>query len=173
MIRIEIKEVRTIWDQDNERFVDITPGTLELEHNLLAISKWEAKWAQAFLGPKQKTKEMELDYVRCMDRNPSLHHPLAYRALTNRELNVIFDYIQSPHSATGFHKKINDGSHSSRDVVTSELIYYWITQYGIDWRVEEWHLNRLLRLIKVFEVKQPKPPKMPSISGNHYRGRRR
>lgn len=173
MITIYARDSRTIWDQENETFVDGISGTLTLEHNLLSISKWEAKWRQAFLGPKPKTPEMELDYIRCMDQDPSSHHPLLYRALTPIEIQAIKEYIESPHSATGFHKRLHEeNQRRGKDIVTSELIYYWITSFGVDWRVETWHLNRLLRLIKIFEAKQPKTPKAPNFNAHHYKGRR-
>lgn len=173
LIRIRIDDSRSLWDAKKQKFIDVEPGELKLEHNLLAISKWEAKWKKAWLGPKEKTEEELIDYIRCMEIEPLNTSSNLHLVLNKSEMNAIFDYISSPATATGFRKKPQQKNPPSnnKDVITSELIYYWITQFGIDWRVETWHLNRLLTLIKIFQSRQPKQPKIPKVSS--YRPRRR
>ena len=73
-------------------------------------------------------------------------------------IDEIADYIADPMTATWFSGE-ND-SHSSSEVVTSELIYYWMTATGVPFSCEKWHINRLLTLIKICSIKNGKPRKM-------------
>ena len=48
----------------------------------------------------------------------------------------------------------------SSERISSELIYFWMSQYQIDKECERWHLSRLFTLIKIHFVKTQKPQKM-------------
>ena len=48
-----------------------------------------------------------------------------------------------------------------RQVITSELVYYYMTAYQIPFDpCQKWHFNRLMTLIRVCDAKQQKPAKM-------------
>lgn len=156
MLTITIPETE-IWDSVNEEFIKIKGQTLELEHSLLSLSKWESKWQIPFLGRDQKTTEQTLDYVRCMTINKNVD-PKVYTAITNTQLQEINKYISSPMSATTISRKENGPR--SREIITSELIYYWMISLEIPFECQKWHLNRLLMLIEVCNIKNSPPKKM-------------
>ena len=62
MLRITIPASEDVeyWDESVERFIT-KPGmkeqTLQLEHSLVSLSKWESKWNKAFLSKSNKTEE--------------------------------------------------------------------------------------------------------------------
>lgn len=145
------------WDSENECFVMYKEQKLILEHSLVSLSKWEAKWNKAFLGKQNKTLEETLDYVRCMTVNSNVD-PSAYFRLTEQDIKKINEYIDAPMTAT----RIRDTPQpmGARDTVTSELIYYWMIACGIPFECQKWHLNRLMMLIRVCNVKNTPPKKM-------------
>ena len=146
-----------LWDEKNEGFINTSGATIQLEHSLVSISKWEAKWHKAFLGKKEKTEEEVLDYVRCMTLTPDVD-PNVYIGLTEQNIQQINVYIDAPMTATKFPPDNKKGN--SRETVTSELIYYWLISMNIPFECQYWHLNRLLALIKVCSLKNQSPKKM-------------
>lgn len=155
MLTIEIPAVE-FYDEQKEEFIEVKAQTLTLEHSLLSVAKWESKWKISFFDKKPKTPEQERDYIRCMTIT---QHPndLVYSALTNKHLEQIRNYISDPMTATTFPK--NNGR-PNREVVTAEVIYYWMTSLNIPFSCEKWHLNRLMTLIKLCSVKSQPPKKM-------------
>ena len=146
-----------MYDESTEEFVYAKEQTLQLEHSLVSLSKWESKWRKPFLSKQDKTMEETIDYVRCMTVN-QVSDPTVYSRLTLDNLNSINEYIGSPMTATTFSNTPKGGS--SGEQVTSELIYYWMIALNIPFECQKWHLNRLLTLIRVCEVKNQPPKKM-------------
>ncbi len=145
------------WDPINECFIDTKAQTLQLEHSLVSISKWEMKWHKPFLGRDEKTQEETLDYVRCMTLTQNVD-PSVYRNLNNQHMTEIGQYIENPMTATWFRESKN--RKSSREIVTSEVIYYWMIALNIPFECQKWHLNRLLTLIRVCNEKNAPQKKM-------------
>lgn len=155
MLRITIPATEQ-WDERKQEFVNTKECTLQLEHSLVSLSKWESKWNKAFLTDKAKTAEELLDYIKCMTLTQNVD-PDVYNCLTNDNIRQINDYIEAPMTATHFSEDKN--VKRSREVVTSELIYYWMIALNIPMKCEKWHLNRLLTLIKVCNIKNQPPKK--------------
>lgn len=140
------------WDSGKQEFIYTKGQTLQLEHSLISISKWESKWEKAFLSntTDAKTEEETLDYVRCMTITQNVN-PIIYSCLSMDNLETINKYIESPMTATYIYEPSN--GRGSREQITSELIYYWMIALNIPFECQRWHLNRLLTLIKVCNLK--------------------
>lgn len=146
-----------IFNDDTQEFISIDSQDLLLEHSLISISKWESKWRKSFLNSDDKTTEEVLDYIRCMTINKNI--PLdVYYSMSEENLKKIRDYINSPMTATTFSTR--DASSNTESIVTSELIYYWMTAYSIPFECEKWNLNRLLTLIRICSIKNQPAKKM-------------
>lgn len=156
MLQINVPSVEQ-WDELRQQFVYTKAQTLLLEHSLVSISKWEAKWGKVFLSNKEKTYEETIDYIKCMTITQNVD-PNVYLCITDEQFKEINDYIEAPMTATYFSEKEHKGQ--SREQVTSELIYYWMIAFNIPFECQKWHLNRLLTLIKVCNIKNQPPKKM-------------
>lgn len=145
-----------LWNGSKQEFIRTKETTLRLEHSLVSLSKWESKWCKAFFSTEEKTMEETIDYVRCMTITQNVD-PNIYYSLTQGNLNQIYEYIKAPMTATSFS---NDDKRPSREIVTSEIIYYWMITLNIPPEYQKWHLNRLLALIKVCNIKNRPAKKM-------------
>ena len=155
MLQITIPAVE-LWDERKQEFIITKEQTLQLEHSLVSISKWESKWCKPFLSKQEKTFEETLDYIKCMTLTQNVD-PEVYNYLTNENIKEINEYIGAPMTATYFSDEKT--SKTSREQVTAELIYYWMIALNIPFECQKWHLNRLLTLIKVCSIKNQPPKK--------------
>lgn len=159
MLKIEIDETE-LFDPKTLEFHYLHKQEIKLEHSLISVSKWESKWNVPFLSDKDKTNEQTLDYIKCMTLTPNVDPLVYFYIKSNSEiLKKIKDYIRSPMTATTITNK--RPNNQSREIITSELIYYWMIAYGIPFECEKWHLKRLLTLITICSIKNDtKAPKM-------------
>ncbi|MDR2395791.1 MAG: hypothetical protein LBD57_04260 [Endomicrobium sp.] len=145
------------FNEELQEFFTAGPWALQLEHSLLSISKWESKWHKAFLSKEEKTIEETLDYIRCMCINANTIPETAFKFLTVVNHKEIAAYIEDSMTAT----TINDrGGPPSRQIITSEVIYYWMVSLQIPFECQKWHLNRLLTLIRVCNANNTPQKKM-------------
>ena len=155
MLQITIPAVDG-WDERREEFVYMKEQTLQLEHSLVSLSKWESKWCKAFFSPKPKTDEETLDYIKCMTLTQNVN-PEVYNYLTEDNIEKVRAYIDAPMTATVFMEE--KGGKSGQEAVTAELVYYWMIALNIPFECQKWHLNRLMTLIKVCNIKNTPPKK--------------
>lgn len=155
MLRITIPATE-LWDEEKQEFIKIKEQTLQLEHSLVSLSKWESKWKKAFLTKADKTYEETLDYVKCMTVTQNVN-PEVYKYLTYENIDEVNKYISDSMTATYFSEEQNRKGGS--ETVTSELIYYWMIALNIPPEYQKWHLNRLLTLIRVCNIKNSPPKK--------------
>ena len=156
------------FDESTNTFlpsVDIKETKIQLEHSLISLKKWEQKWHKPFFGTSEKLPEEMMDYIRCMTVSSNVN-PAVYRYLTNDMVQEIVKYIEDPMTATWFNDDKTKGAQkSSREVITAEIIYYWMIALQIPMECQKWHLNTLLTLIKVVSIKNSKQEKMdPKIA---------
>lgn len=145
MLRLLIPD-REFWDPNKEKFIHVTGAELELEHSLAAVSKWESKWHIPFHDKKEKTYEQNVDYIRCMTITKDVD-PNVYLYMTEQNIKEIVDYIGDSATATWFSDR--NGRTGKREIVTAEIIYYWMTAYNIPESYQYWHLNKLMTLLRV------------------------
>ncbi len=139
------------FDDEKQRFLTVNDTKLELEHSLVSLSKWEAKWEKPFLGTEQKTTEQVLDYINFMLLTPNVP-PEIFLNFTQDHFKQINDYIDKKMSATWFADTPNVGP-KRKEIITAEIIYYWMDSMAIPLEWENRHLGQLFTLIKVHNEK--------------------
>lgn len=144
------------FDERTSEFYTIKEQILTLEHSLVSLSKWESKWCKPFFGREEKTTDETIDYIRCMTLTQNVK-PETYKGLTNENIEKINEYIKAPMTATWFSN--NNRKNGLGQMITSELIYYWMISLNIPFECQKWHLNRLLTLIRVCNEENSKGDK--------------
>lgn len=146
-----------MFDPSTQRFITTKEQKLSFEHSLLSIVKWESKWHKPYLSRDPKTEEENLDYIRCMCLTPNVD-PNVFYAMDEKSVQAIADYIANPMTATTIKR---DDKRPSREIITNELIYFWMTQFNIPFDpCQKWHFNRLMMLIQVAAIKNQPSKKM-------------
>lgn len=150
-----IIQPRELFDEENGRFINVKETHLVLEHSLISISKWEAKYKKPFLVEKSMgTPEEVLFYIKCMTVTPQNVDDIVYNCLTEDNIKDIVAYINDPMTATWFGEdKKPPGKSRKKEILTSEVIYWQMIALQIPQAYEKWHLNRLLTLIRVCAAK--------------------
>ena len=137
---------RELFDEATLSFISAKDTTLQLEHSLISLSKWESKWHKPFLSNEPKTEEEMRDYIRCMTITQNVDDDVYY-CLSEENLLSVKKYMEDPMTATWFNDKNN--KRGRKRVITAELIYCWMFAMNIPLECEKWHLNRLFTLLRV------------------------
>lgn len=149
MLFISIPEIE-LFDESINKFVTTPSDSLLLEHSLASLSKWESIHEKPFLDGVKKTTEETESYIHCMNLSP-VSDMQAYSRISNEDHGRIAQYIQSKQTATWF--KPAGAVRPSTEIITSEIIYYWMIAHNIPLETQFWHLEKLLTLIKVCNEK--------------------
>lgn len=155
MLQLNINS-QEFFNEKTSEFMEIKQQSIKLEHSLVSISKWESKYHKPFLSKENKTLEELQYYVKCMTLTPNVDDNL-YLALSKENWNEINNYMDDSMTATWF--KGND-NYGNREVITSELIYYWMIACEIPFECQKWHINRLFTLIRICNIKNAPSKKM-------------
>lgn len=161
MLVLEIATEPEGWNAEKNEFVEPKSEKISLEHSLISLSKWESKWHKPFLSEKNMSDEEFTDYVKCMTVSKHVD-PDIYDYFTVPNYKAVMDYIGDPMTATTISDKGKRAG--KKEIITSELIYYWMVELGIPFECEKWHINRLLTLIRVCLIKKTPPKKMSKRS---------
>ena len=156
MLTVTIPETEE-FDPRTGCFILHKAQTLTLEHSLVSLAKWESKWKKPFLNDQDKTTEETVDYLRCMTITQNVD-PSVYYRIPPKVMKQINDYVSDPMTATTF--KEDPNQRKSHEVITAEIIYYWMVALQIPFECQKWHLNRLITLIRVCNIKNAPPKKM-------------
>lgn len=160
MLEIEIPG-NEYYDEAKNEFITDPPTILRLEYSLYAIATWESKWKKAFLGNREKDQKTVVewfDFIKCMTINEEPIQDYVYQSLTKEDHEKIQEYMNDPHTAAWF--KEDDKPNTSTEIITADLVYYWIVASEIPFEVQYWNFNRLMALIKVCSIKNQPDKKM-------------
>ena len=149
MLKLVIAD-REGFNEKTMEFVEIKGCTLHLEHSLIAISKWESKWHKPFLNGEKHSMPEIRDYVRCMCLDTNVDENV-FKYLSMKDMTKIMEYIDDPMSGTTFGKEENN--EPNKEIMSSELLYYYMVANEIPFECQKWHINRLLTLLRICGIK--------------------
>lgn len=153
---VTIPACNELFDEKRNEFISTKEQTLKLEHSLVSLSKWESKWHKPWLG-EQHTDEEVIDYIKDMTITQNVD-PNVYRVMPASIIKEIAEYVNDPMTASTINN--NRQERPSREIVTSEVIYYWMFANNIPLEFEKRHLNRLIMQIRVCSAKSNPGKKM-------------
>ena len=168
-IKVTVPSVE-LFNSKEQRFYTEDEVILEVEHSLISLSKWEARFKKPFLGEEKKSADETYGYIQCMCLDPDVPMSVIKR-LSQEDFQRINEYIEDSMTATWFTKDPRDVGRRG-EIVTAELIYHWIYALNIDMAWENRHLSRLFTLIKTISLKN-NPPKKQRMSKNDIAAQRR
>lgn len=152
MLELTIPEEK-LFDEKTEEFINVKETHLRMEHSLSSVRRWESVWHKPFLDGKEKTTEELLDYMHYMCLDP-IEDPIVFMVMRPSNVQKVIAYINDPMTATWFSNNHRIGaSLRSGEVITAEIIYYWMFTLNVPLELETWHLNQLLTLLKVINIK--------------------
>ena len=146
-----------LFDNKKQEFVYIDGKTIQMEHSLVSLSKWESRWNIPFISEEPRAEIQKIDYYICMTITQNVT-PMDFRALTPELQSKIEAYIAAPMTATILPPPPKRTG--KREVVTSEKIYAAMIANKIPFECQKWHLNKLIALIKVCDIKNQPPKKL-------------
>lgn len=146
-----------LYNEESEQFVSVGEVRLELEHSLASLSKWESEWEKPFLGKEAKSTEEINSYIKHMCLTPNVP-PEVFLRFSQQNLQELNDYLNAKMTATWFS---NAPGKPSSEIITAELVYYWMIALQIPFECQHWHLERLFTLIKVVNLKNSPAKKKP------------
>jgi len=145
---------RELYNEQENKFYSVDETTLVLEHSLIAISKWEARFKKPFLKEGAiSTPDELIFYIKCMTITPQKVDDHVYELITQEQMDEIMQYIADPMTATWFGEDKDPKKKRNKEIMTSEVIYYYMTALQIPVEFQKWHLNRLMTLIRVCSIK--------------------
>lgn len=146
-----------LYNEILQEFITSEDFVLNLEHSLVSLSKWESLFEKPFLGPDKKTDVEVISYIKAMTISQVVPENL-YSRLSNANLESVNTYINAKMTATWFSE--DKQARSSKEIITAEVVYYWMISLHIPLECEHWHLNRLFTLIRVCNQKNAPSTKM-------------
>lgn len=153
------------FSEEDEHFHTIPNRDIYLNHSLVSISKWEAKYKVKFLNNQEMTMAQFQDYIRMMVvYDPVISDEDFVPSLSQEQLSEIRGYMDDKMTATTITPSSGGGG-TNYQYITSELIYSWMASLQIPSEYQYWHINRLLMLIQVTnENNQPKKKMDPNVA---------
>lgn len=155
MLKINVKETE-YYDQNTNSFYNVPAYEFQLEHSLSSVSDWEGITKKSFLETTENgglTPEETFIYVKCMTLNKP-DDERVYYSINKDDIKKIQDYIDDPHTATTFNVLKKDEKRGKHQIITAEIVYYWMVEGGIPFECEKWNFNKLLTLIRVLSIKR-------------------
>lgn len=154
MLELEILGDESL-DEETSRFIYGFRKKLLLEHSLVSLSRWESKYEKPFLNDEKLSQDELKDYIRYMYVGEGDFPEEVFPKMSVGDYRKVSEYLKKSNTAT-FFKEVNQGFvHGKKmpNIITSELIYYWLVGYQIPFDVETWNLNRVMTLLRICEEK--------------------
>lgn len=168
MLTIHIPEQET-FNNVTETFHKLPQlPPLHLEHSLIAISKWEAKYRVPFLRSVEylsadKHKDKFHYYISCMSTKGELSQEV-FERLTSENFLEITKYIADPHTASIISSSSFSKGGGGKHVPTAERIYAIMAVYRIPHEYSKWHINNLFAVIDFCREYNEDPKKRKAAS---------